>query len=155
MADHCEYESQLQETSRLIAEAVGHAHWQLVYQSRSGPPAQPWLRPDICDYLKELNHSEATDVVIAPIGFVSDHMEIIYDVDTEARHLCEEIGLNIVRAATAGTHPKFIRMIRELVLERINPGGARRFLGHRGAGHDFCAADCCLWKEAVAQSPCN
>jgi ferrochelatase len=146
MAENCQYESQLQETSRLVASGANRESWRLVYQSRSGPPSQPWLGPDILDHLKELKRSGATDVVIAPIGFVSDHMEVIYDLDTEARQLCNEMGLNMVRASTVGTHPAFIRMIRELVLERINPDASRRFLGSQGANHDVCPADCCLPK---------
>lgn len=146
MAENCQYESQLQETGRLVAAGANHKPWRLVYQSRSGPPAQPWLEPDILDHLKELKHSGATDVVIAPIGFVSDHMEVIYDLDTEARQFCDEMGLNMVRASTVGTHPLFIRMIRELVLERINPDGDRRFLGVQGPGHDVCSTGCCLPK---------
>ncbi|MFN2510767.1 MAG: ferrochelatase [Pyrinomonadaceae bacterium] len=146
MADNCQYETQLQETSRLVAAGANRDSWQLVYQSRSGPPTQPWLGPDILDHLKELKNSGATDVVIAPIGFVSDHMEVIYDLDTEARQLCEETGLNMVRASTAGTHPLFIRMIRELVLERMNPDTGRRFLGTQGVSHDVCLPGCCLPK---------
>ena len=144
MAENCAYQSQLEETSRLIAESVGRTRWRLVYQSRSGPATQPWLGPDIRDYLSELREAGTTDVVVAPIGFVSDHMEIIYDLDTDARQLSESIGLNMVRALTPGTHPAFIRMIRELVLERMNSDGGRRFLGTRGANHDVCPADCCL-----------
>jgi ferrochelatase len=144
MAENCEYEAQLQETSRLIAARLGHRHWHLVYQSRSGPPAQPWLGPDVCDYLKESKESGINDVVVAPIGFVSDHLEIIYDLDTEAQQLCEEVGLNMVRASTVGTHPKFVRMIRELILERTNSGRDRRFLGTYGPNSDLCAPDCCL-----------
>ncbi len=143
MAESCEYEAQLLETARLVAEGAGHQNWRLVFQSRSGSPAQPWLEPDICDYLTELKESGATDVVIAPIGFVSDHMEVLYDLDTEARELCERLGLNMVRAVTVGTHPSFVSMIRELILERINPQAERRFLGTRGASHDTCAPDCC------------
>lgn len=146
MAQNCDYEAQLQDTSHLIAASLGHDDWRLVYQSRSGPPTQPWLGPDICDYLRELKEGGGNDVVVAPIGFVSDHMEIIYDLDTQARQLCDEIGLNMVRAATVGTHPLFVRMIRELVHERINPNGNRRFLGPGGPGHDVCPADCCLAK---------
>ena len=147
MADNCQYESQLQETSELVASGANHDSWQLVYQSRSGPPSQPWLGPDILDHLKELKRSGATDVVIAPIGFVSDHMEVIYDLDTEARQLCDEAGMNMVRASTVGTHPLFIRMIRELVMERLNPGADRRFLGAQGPSHDVCQTDCCLMKD--------
>ena len=144
MARNCDYEAQLQETSRLVAEGLGAKQWKLVFQSRSGSPSQPWLGPDVRDYLRELHASGIKDVVVAPTGFVSDHMEIIYDLDTEAMALCRELGLNMVRAATAGSHSAFIAMIRELILERIDPQTPRRFLGSCGARADVCAADCCL-----------
>ena len=148
MAQHCEYEAQLEEAARLVAEGVENRDkrhpYKLVFQSRSGPPAQPWLGPDICDYLKEVKAKGTTDVVIAPIGFVSDHMEVIYDLDTEAMALCRELGLNMIRAATAGTHPAFIKMVRELIMERMDPAMPRRFLGTRGPAHDVCPPDCCL-----------
>jgi len=144
MATNCDYQAQLLETCRLMAEGIGHERWQLVFQSRSGPPSQPWLEPDICDHLRELKSGGAIDVIVAPIGFISDHMEVLYDLDTEARALCEEIGLNMVRARTVGAHPSFIRMIRELILERLTDEPVRRFLGTRGPGHDLCPADCCL-----------
>jgi ferrochelatase len=147
MADNCEYESQLQETSRLVAEGLSHERWRLAFQSRSGLPTQPWLEPDIRDYLRELKNDGTTDVVIAPVGFVSDHMEIVYDLDTEAWQLCEQLGLNMVRAATVGTHPVFIKMIRELILERISPDATRRYLGTRGAKEDVCAVNCCLARK--------
>ena len=143
MADNCAYEAQLHDAAKLVAEAVGHDRWRLVYQSRSGPPSQPWLEPDIGDYLTELKQAGAHDVVIAPIGFVSDHMEIAYDLDTEARHLCDQLGLNMMRAATVGTHPAFVRMIRELILERMEPGMPRRFLGEQGPLPDNCLEGCC------------
>jgi ferrochelatase len=145
MAGNCEYQVQLTETCRLVAEGAGHDKWRLVFQSRSGPPTQPWLEPDICDYLRELQESGTTDVVIAPVGFVSDHMEVLYDLDTEARQLADKIGLNMVRAATVGTHPAFISMIRELMLERMDTETVRRFLGTRGASHDVCRTDCCSY----------
>jgi ferrochelatase len=148
MADNCDYETQLREASRIVADELGRPRWQLVFQSRSGPPSQPWLGPDICDYLRELKSRGVEDVVISPIGFVSDHMEIVYDLDTEAGKLCEEIGLNMVRAATAGTHPAFIRMIRELVLEKIDPQKERRSLGSFGPRNDECVTDCCVAKRA-------
>ena len=144
MAAGCDYEAQLKESCRLIAEGVGHQSWRLVFQSRSGPPAQPWLEPDICDYLTQLKEAGVEDVVIAPVGFISDHMEVLYDLDMEARALCEKINLKMIRASTVGAHPAFVRMIRELILERMNPDTPRRFLGTRGASHDVCPADCCL-----------
>ncbi len=143
MAQNCDYEAQLQETSHLIAEAVGIENWRLVFQSRSGSPAQPWLGPDVCDYLRELHAAGIKDAVVAPVGFVSDHMEIIYDLDTETMALCRELGLNLVRAATAGTHPTFIEMIRELIMERIEPETPRRSLGTYGARSDVCLPGCC------------
>ncbi|HEY8188320.1 MAG TPA: ferrochelatase, partial [Pyrinomonadaceae bacterium] len=129
MAKNCDYEAQLRETSSLISERLGIKDWQLVFQSRSGPPTQSWLGPDVCDHLRELQAVGATDVVVGPVGFVSDHMEIIYDLDTQARALCQELGLNMIRAATAGTHTAFIEMIRELIMERVDPETPRRYLG--------------------------
>jgi ferrochelatase len=143
MAEGCDYEAQLRETCRLVAEGVRHEHWRLVFQSRSGRPTQPWLEPDICDYLAELKEAGAEDVLIAPVGFISDHMEVLYDLDTEARALCEKINLNMVRASTVGAHPTFVKMIRELILERMNVDLPRRFLGTRGTQPDVCRSDCC------------
>jgi ferrochelatase len=143
MAATCEYAQQLEEAGRLIAETLGVERWRVVYQSRSGAASQPWLGPDILDCLRELNAQGIENVIIAPIGFVSDHMEIVYDLDYEAQHLAHELGIKMVRAATAGTHPAFVKMIRELMLERIDNEPAR-FLGSRGASHDICPADCCL-----------
>ena len=145
MANNCDYVLQLEETSRLVANAIGLKDWRLVYQSRSGSPTQPWLGPDVCDCLRELHDSGTHDVVIAPIGFVSDHMEIVYDLDTEALTLARELGVNLVRAATAGTHPKFVGTIRELILERTEPGTPRRSLGNLGPRADTCAPGCCLF----------
>lgn len=144
MAEHCEYARQFQEASRLVAEGAGHAHWRLAYQSRSGPPSQPWLSPDIGDALKEIaTKGGTTDVVVVPIGFISDHLEVAYDLDYEARGLAEQLGLNLIRAATAGTHPRLVRMIRELIEERIEAGRERPALGAFGPSHDVCPAECC------------
>ncbi|MDT4955722.1 MAG: protoporphyrin/coproporphyrin ferrochelatase, partial [Acidobacteriota bacterium] len=140
MASNCDYETQLLETCRLVAEGAHHERWRLVFQSRSGSPAQPWLEPDICDYLLELKEAGTDDVVIAPVGFISDHMEVIYDLDTEARALSEKTGLNMIRASTVGAHPLFVKMIRELILERTVPDYPKRFSGTRGASHDVCPA---------------
>jgi ferrochelatase len=143
MAQHCDYEAQLRETSRLVANATGTQQWRLVFQSRSGSPAQPWLGPDICDHLRELRAAGVKDVVVAPVGFVSDHMEIVYDLDTEAMALSRQLGLNMIRARTAGTHPAFVEMIRELIMERIDSTTPRRSLGSNGPRSDACAPDCC------------
>ena len=111
MAEASPYVAQLETASRRVAEAVGSREWKLAYQSRSGPPGQPWLEPDIRDYLREVR----SHAVIAPIGFLSDHMEVIYDLDIEARAVCDELGVRMVRAGTVGTHPAIIRMIAELI----------------------------------------
>ncbi len=144
MAQNCQYEVQLREACRLVAASFAGHSWRLAYQSRSGPPTQPWLEPDILDDLRELARQGTKDVVVVPIGFISDHLEVLYDLDFEARQLSESLGLNMVRAGTAGTDPKFVAMIRELVMERIEPGHPRRALGALGACHDVCPADCCL-----------
>jgi len=143
MADNCAYERQLQEASRLVADKLGVSHWNLVYQSRSGPPTQPWLEPDICDHLRELSSDGVRDVVLAPIGFVSDHMEVVYDLDTQAKQLAEQLGLNMVRARTAGTHPAFVSMIRELILERMDPSRPTRFAGAQAQLFDCYTEGCC------------
>lgn len=144
MAAGCDYEKQLKETGRLVAERLGRKDWELVYQSRSGPASQPWLEPDILDCLRGIKtRGEISDLVIAPIGFVSDHMEILFDLDTQARELCEELGLRMERAETVGTHPRFIRMVRELICERLDDRQPRLALGSLGVRPDFCAVDCC------------
>jgi len=144
MAAGCSYENQLKEVCELVAENLNLHNWSLVYQSRSGPPSQPWLQPDILTHLSDLKAEGITDVVVAPVGFISDHMEVVYDLDTEARQHCETIGLNMIRAATVGTHPSFIRMIRELILERMGMETTRRSLGTSGPSHEVCPMDCCL-----------
>jgi ferrochelatase len=143
MARGCRYEVQLAETARLVAEAVGATDHALVYQSRSGPPQVPWLEPDVCDHLEALAGRGIEDVVLAPLGFVSDHIEVLYDLDIEARAVAERLGLGLVRAPTVGTHPDFVAAIRELVEERVHEA-PRRAVGRFGPSHDVCAPGCCL-----------
>ena len=142
MAATSDYEAQLKEACRLVSEQLGRPDWRLVFQSRSGTPSQPWLGPDIGDYLRELHAAGTRAVEVAPIGFTSDHMEVLYDLDTEARALCGELGLQFVRAATVGNDPAFVSMIRELVLERMGEM-PRRWLGNGGPCRDVCEPDCC------------
>jgi ferrochelatase len=145
MAQNCRYAEQLGEASRLVSEQLGRQGDPLVFQSRSGPPTQPWLGPDILDHLRGVAAlKQVRDVVIVPIGFVSDHMEVVYDLDTEARALCEKLGLNLIRASCVGTNPRFVAMIRELILERIDQAPRRPSLGSMGASHDVCPEGCCL-----------
>jgi protoporphyrin/coproporphyrin ferrochelatase len=144
MAETSQYVPQVEEACRLVAGLAGRPQYRLVYQSRSGAPGQPWLEPDILDYLRGLAEGNAArDVLIAPIGFISDHMEVVYDLDTEARQLCERLGLHMVRAATVGADPRFVAMIRELVLERMGAIPGKRALGACGPSHDVCPEDCC------------
>jgi ferrochelatase len=143
MANGCQYAAQIAEAARLVSEALPLKDYQIAYQSRSGSLRQPWLSPDIGGALRELHAAGlARDVVIVPIGFLSDHIEILYDLDVEARQICDELGLNMVRAATVGSHPDFVGMIRELIEERVS-GAPRRALGNFGASHDVCPLDCC------------
>ena len=145
MAEGCKYTTQLAEASRLVVEAIGGNPWDLVYQSRSGPPSQPWLEPDICDHIQALSDAgETEDIVIMPIGFVSDHMEVMFDLDTEAKDLCDELKMNMVRAGSVGVHPAFVAMIRELILERTE-GAEKRAIGNMPANWDVCPKDCCTY----------
>ena len=144
LASACEYEAELKETAALVAFPLGRERYSLVYQSRSGPPSQPWLEPDIVDHLRALAREGVRDVVVAPIGFLSDHMEVVYDLDLEAKARALELGLRMVRAGTVGTHPRFVSMIRELVLERVSGDPMRAHLGTRGPAPDECPAGCCL-----------
>ncbi|MFJ9799111.1 ferrochelatase [Streptomyces sp. NPDC101145] len=146
------YVKQHLDVARLIADAVrertGTAHpWRLVYQSRSGAPHIPWLEPDICDHLEELHKEGAPAAVMVPIGFVSDHMEVLYDLDTEATAKAAELGLPVRRSATVGADPRFAAAIRELLLERAaTERGAtveRCALGALGPSHDLCPVGCC------------
>jgi len=144
MARACRYVDQLRESSRLVAESVGCGDWELVYQSRSGPPHVQWLEPDIVDHLAAVRSRGVDDVVISPIGFVSDHLEVLYDLDVEAREAAAELGLRLVRASSASTHPAFVRMIRELLEERLGGLPQRAAVGRYAASHDTCPVDCCL-----------
>jgi ferrochelatase len=144
MAAGSDYEAQLREAAGLVANSVGWPEWTLAYQSRSGPPSQPWLEPDVLAHLDALQAAGATDVVLVPIGFVSDHLEVRYDLDVEAQERGVALGLNVVRSATPGTHPAYIAMIRELVLERLEPERPRRALGTHGPRPDVCPESCCL-----------
>ncbi len=149
MADFSRYAQQLNEACRLVARAVGHSNWELVYQSRSGPPQQPWLEPDICDRIERLSGEGTRDVVFVPLGFISDHMEVLFDLDTEAKELCEQLKLGFVRVPSVGVHPRFVTMIAQLLQERIEQLDARPALGTLGPSHDVCPDDCCLYPRTA------
>ena len=144
MAGNCRYEEQLLESCRLVDEGLSQGAGRLVYQSRSGRASQPWLEPDVRDYLRAIARDESVrDVVVVPIGFLSDHLEVLYDLDYEARTVCDELGLNMVRASTVSSDPDFVEMIRELILERTE-GAPARARGTMGPNHNVCPDDCCL-----------
>ena len=144
MANTCDYVRQLEEVRKLVSARLGVNNDALVYQSRSGAPGQPWLDPDILDYLRDVKARDlASAVVLAPVSFISDHMEVLYDLDIEARQLCDSLSLPMARAKTVGVHPKFIAMIRELILERTSTGVERRALGSLGPRQDVCEENCC------------
>ncbi len=132
MAANCRYEDQLVQTARSVSQRVSHEEWDLVWQSRSGPPTQPWLEPDILHHLRALAENGVHDVVVSPLGFLSDHMEVMYDLDHEAAALCRDLGLNFVRAQTPGTHPAVIALLADLIEQRQS-----------GADLPLCPPDCC------------
>jgi ferrochelatase len=137
------YQAQLRETATLVAEEAGPGiEWDLVWQSRSGPPHVPWLEPDINDHLTALAGAGVRRVVVSPIGFISDHLEVVWDLDNEAAATADRLGLRYVRAATPGTDPRFVAMVRDLVLERLGPATPRARLGQLPVW-DTCPAGCC------------
>ena len=144
MAETSDYVRQLEEVRKIVSARLRIANDALVYQSRSGAPGQPWLEPDIFDYLRKVKaRNLASAVVLAPIGFISDHMEVLYDLDVEARQLCNSLALPMARAKTVGVHPKFIEMIRDLIVERMTQAVERRALGSLGPRRDVCDEGCC------------
>jgi ferrochelatase len=152
MAENCEYVDELAEASALIAErAGGGREFDLVYQSRSGPPTQPWLEPDICNHLRALKTAGHDAAVIVPVGFVSDHMEVIYDLDTEAKQVAKEIGLGIERAATVGAAPRFVSALRDLVVCHMD-GRPHETLGARGPRPWPCPPGCCAFTPGRPQT---
>ncbi|GIL26455.1 ferrochelatase [Actinocatenispora comari] len=137
------YTDQLTELAELVADRAGvEGGHDLVWQSRSGPPQVPWLSPDINDHLESLAARGVANVAVSPIGFVSDHMEVRWDLDNEAAETAKRLGLGYARAATPGTDPRFVAMVRELVTERLDPATPRRRLGTLPVW-DTCADGCC------------
>src|SRR6478735_1088091 len=119
MAQTSTYEAQLREAVRLVSDLAGVMRYRLAYQSRSGAPHIPWLEPDILDVLDTLHADGNDDVVVCPIGFISDHLEVLFDLDEEGAERARELGMTYVRAGTVGVHPRFVAMIRELIEERM------------------------------------
>ena len=147
MSSNCDYVAQLNETCQLIAESLDFPsdRWRLTYQSRSGRPNDPWLEPDIADHVHELKTEGISAVVVAPIGFLSDHIEVLFDLDLEVKAICAEAGITMTRSATVGTHPAFVECIRELIEERLGRRDVQRSIGRFGPYHDVCPSDCCQY----------
>ncbi|TQS39910.1 ferrochelatase [Cryptosporangium phraense] len=147
------YRAQLRVVAGLVsAAAAPDVPWDLVWQSRSGPPQVPWLEPDVNDHLRALAKEGVTDVVISPIGFVSDHLEVVWDLDNEARETAAELGLGFARAATPGTDPRFVSMMRELVEERLYASSSGRRLAPWDGSGPSCRPGCC---PAPVRRPAN
>lgn len=156
MAAASPYEAQLREAAALIAERVGKRYaeagkpagkslsWDLVFQSRSGDLRTPWLEPDVNDHLRSLAARGVDEVLLVPLGFVSDHMEVIQDLDCEAAECAAELGVRLIRSPTVGAHPTFVSMIAELIEERLGTA-ERRWLGDSGPWPDVCEKTCCLY----------
>ena len=153
---HATYSRQHLDLARVVAEEVstrlGHdVEWNLTFCSRSGPPAQPWLEPDVNDHLESLAADDVTNVVLSPIGFVSDHMEVAYDLDTEAMETATRLGITAVRAGTVGTRAPFVKGLVDLVLERAAIARDEKFteavVGELGPFRSVCAPDCCLRRD--------
>lgn len=143
MASTSDYEEQLRDVAVLVHERLAlDRPWDLVYQSRSGPPQVPWLEPDIVDHLRSVHEQGVDTVVVVPIGFTSDHMEVVYDLDTQAAEAAAELDLTLVRAGTVGTHPLFVRGLADLVDEHL-VGSPPKALGALGPRPTPCAAGCC------------
>ena len=145
MAHASRYEAQLRASCQLVGDALEHQRWRLVFQSNNasyGP--ESWLGPDIAVALRETRAAGAASVVVAPIGFVCEHMETVLDLDVKLAVVAREIGINMLRASTVNTHPAHVSMVRELVVERLTPNAPRLALGTLGPSHDRCEPDCCL-----------
>jgi ferrochelatase len=155
-----QHRSVAQEVVDRVREETGRRHpHELVFCSRSGPPHVPWLEPDVNDHLRALHRKGVPGVVMVPVGFVSDHMEVIYDLDTEAMATAEEIGLPTRRAATAGVDPRFVAAVRDLLLERAaverGEDRERRSVGSMDALWDRCPATCCPNQRGARPALCG
>jgi ferrochelatase len=119
MAARSPYVEQLKTTARLIAEKLDHPRWSLAYQSRSGQPTDPWLEPDIAQAIRDLAARAAKEIIVAPIGFVCDHVEVLYDLDIEATKIAKDLGVRLIRASCPNDHPTFIRMMADVIEQRL------------------------------------
>jgi len=144
MASGCAYERQLTDVARIIADRLGLRRWQLVYQSRSGSPHQPWLEPDVVDYVDQRRRAvRLPAVLVVPLGFLSDHVEVVYDLDIELAQHCRQWGITMVRARTLETHPLFVSGLLDLVEERLGLRSERPVVGALPPAPADCPEGCC------------
>lgn len=122
MADESPYVEQLTKSSRLVAERLGHENWMLAYQSRSGRPTDPWLEPDICDVIRDLSAKGVKYIVVTPIGFVCDHVEVLYDLDIEAAEVAKKVGVKLIRAKAVNNDAKFIAALADVIERQVRDG---------------------------------
>ncbi len=158
----CDYEQQITDAAGLVAEAVGSARlssapaemptWSVVWQSRSGPPSIPWLEPDICESISLVDRSDIDDVVVVPIGFISDHMEVLQDLDTDAAAVAQAAELGFTRVSTSSSDQRFVDMVVELVQEQVG-GVVPVSLGDLGLVPTQCSATCCPAPKRPPQRP--
>jgi len=154
MAANSPYVDQLKDACRTIARRLGLDRWRLVYQSNNARyGGEPWLGPDVGDALEAERDAGRSNIVVAPVGFVCDHMEVVLDLDVDAQARAKTLGVNMVRAETVGAHPAYVRMVRELLVERMSSAPERKTLGALEPKHDFCPADCCLSGRPGAPKP--
>ncbi|MEZ4288284.1 MAG: ferrochelatase [Polyangiales bacterium] len=143
MSQSCDYEAQLKDICAIVSESAGMPNYRIAYQSRSGPPQMPWLEPDILDALQSIIDDGLRAVIVMPIGFLSDHMEVVWDLDREAFAFASRHKMRWVRAATVGTHPVFVSGVADMIEERLGTRTGRAAVGHFEAKPDVCAPDCC------------
>lgn len=157
-AASCDYEKQISNAAGLVAERVAPVvtmpDWSVVWQSRSGPPSMPWLEPDICDAISDLNPDDFDHVVVVPIGFISDHMEVLQDLDTDAAAAASTAGFGFTRTPTSSSDRRFVDMIVGLVSERLS-GAVPVALGDLGLVPTQCSATCCPAPQRPARRPAS
>jgi protoporphyrin/coproporphyrin ferrochelatase len=151
MAEGCDYVAELREAASIVAlGAAPGIEWDLAFQSRSGAPSQPWLEPDVGDHLRALSERDVESVVVVPIGFVADHMEVLYDLDTQAREVADSLSIDFVRARTVGAAPRFVAGLRDFIADHVE-GKTPRTLGTRGARPWPCAPGCCAAGQSAGR----
>lgn len=143
MSATSDYNDELNDTAASIAGELKISDWKIAYQSRSGPPTQPWLEPSILDTLTSVAQQGKSAAIVSPIGFICDHMEVIYDLDYQAKEHAQALGLKFLRAQTAGHHPLFVEMLCDLISERLHPERQKKTTGRRGPKLEQCPPDCC------------